>query len=65
MTGPSLERSQVWDASDVSAYLKIPRQSVMHYARVGKLPVAARIGRHVLFSKRAIIELIEGEADDE
>ena len=55
-----LERSRLRDADYIAELLGIPRKTVLHYARDGRLP-CVRLGKHVRFVIDDVERAIESQ----
>jgi len=61
--GDTTDNSATMDADQVAEYLGIGRKSVYAAAKSGELP-SRRIGRRVLFSRRAVVAWFETQDGD-
>ena len=56
----NIERNDVLDLDGAAEYLKLSTQTVLKLAKNGSIP-ATRLGRQWRFSRRQLLERIEGK----
>ena len=48
------KQAELWSVADVSAYLRVPPETIYRWRKVKYGPPAARIGRHLRYDPDAV-----------
>lgn len=51
-----MANEELWTVRDVSAYLRVPQQTLYRWRKVKYGPPAARVGRHLRYEPEAVRE---------
>ncbi|MFN3602326.1 MAG: helix-turn-helix transcriptional regulator [Dietzia sp.] len=55
-THPELDVQDLWDADRVAAYLGVPKQTLYGWRHSGNGPKAFRVGKHLRWHPRTVVE---------
>lgn len=53
---PQLDVHDLWDANRVAAYLSVPKQTLYAWRHSGKGPKGFRVGKHLRWRARSVVE---------
>ncbi|MEU1761004.1 MULTISPECIES: helix-turn-helix transcriptional regulator [Micromonospora] len=57
-----MAKDELWTVRDVSAYLRVPQETLYRWRKVKYGPPAARIGRHLRYEPEAVRAWVREQA---
>ncbi|WP_343445787.1 helix-turn-helix transcriptional regulator [Micromonospora schwarzwaldensis] len=57
-----MAKDELWTVRDVSAYLRVPQETLYRWRKVKYGPPAARVGRHLRYESEAVRAWVREQA---
>ncbi|WP_038840540.1 helix-turn-helix domain-containing protein [Salinispora arenicola] len=57
-----MAKDELWTVRDVSAYLRVPQETLYRWRKVKYGPSAARVGRHLRYEPEAVRAWVREQA---
>ncbi|MFD6770953.1 helix-turn-helix domain-containing protein [Micromonospora chalcea] len=57
-----MAKDELWTVQDVSAYLRVPQETLYRWRKVKYGPPAARVGRHLRYEPEAVRAWVREQA---
>ncbi|ATO17108.1 MULTISPECIES: helix-turn-helix domain-containing protein [Micromonospora] len=57
-----MAKDELWTVRDVSAYLRVPQETLYRWRKVKYGPPAARVGRHLRYEPEAVRAWVREQA---